>query len=150
MLNRLHLLIWCVAAGLLAIACFQFWHQRNSPLYQRFESQWRQDIALLEESGKLRPAWFEIREIQIVGGTPETRAWLERISPPIRSKGAEGHFDLEVLTIAWEEAGVYGVTLQYTFTDIKTKNSVWEFGRTLILSRPSATKWTTLFGSLSP
>ncbi len=135
MRQKLHLLLWCVAVGILAYVCFAFWTRHNAPLVKRFETQWREDVEQLETSGKLPAAWFDLGELEIIGGTPETRDWLKRIQIPLNTKKA-GHYKMEVLVVVWEEEGKRGTLVQYNLIELKSKNNIWELGRTLILSRP--------------
>ncbi len=135
--QRLHLFFWCISVSLFAFVILNFWNDRNAPLYRKFESKWAQDVQLLESSKKVHPGWFETKEIEIIGGTPETKAWLKRIQAPLKpKKEKDGSYKLEILTVAWEEEGKRGALVQYNLVDLKTQNMVWELGRTLILSQP--------------
>lgn len=124
-------------AGLSAYVALDFWNSRNAPLFKIFERQWHQDVETLEASGKLPKPWFAIKDLEIYGGTPESKAWLKRIKHPLKTKLAGTH-KLEVLVVAWEEDGKNGVLVQYNLVDLKSQNMVWELGRTLILKDPSA------------
>ena len=132
--QRLHLLLWCAAISLLAFVVLDYWSSRNAPIQIRFERMWRDDVALLEGSTALPKQWFDVSEVEIFGGTPETKGWLRKISPPIAVKTASGQHKLEVLVVAWEEEGIRGVLVQYNLVDLKSKNMIWELGRTIILS----------------
>jgi hypothetical protein len=124
-----------LAIGIVAYVCLDFWSARNAPLYKRLERQWAEDVANLEASGKLPKAWFDVRGIELIGGTPETKEYLSRIHIPFTPK-KDGHFKLEILVVMWEEEGKRGTLLQYNLVDLKTQNNFWELSRTLILSRP--------------
>jgi hypothetical protein len=111
MVQRIHLLLWCSAVGIAAFVCFKVWSQRNTPLYKRFESQWQEDVERLEASKKLPPPWFDLKDLEIIGGTPETKTWLKQIRIPLKTR-PDGHFQMEVLIVAWEEEGKRGVLVQ--------------------------------------
>ena len=137
MTRKLHLFLWCIAIGITAFVCLSFWSKRNAPLYKRFERQWSEDVEHLEASKKLPAPWFDIKELEIIGGTPESKDWLKLIQIPLKTR-EDGHFKMEVLVVAWEEAGKRGTLVQYNVTDLKTKNNIWELGRTFILSQPQS------------
>jgi hypothetical protein len=132
MVRRLALLILCAATGVLAFACLNYWSVKHAPLFRRVQWQWNDDIARLEASHKLPPSWNDVKEIKIIGGTPETKALLPRLEVPLKAN-PEGHFGMEILLVLWEESGKRGILIQYNIEDLKTKNTVAEIGRTLIL-----------------
>lgn len=132
----------CIAG--LAYVLLDFWSAHNAPLFLRFERQWREDVQALEASGKLPKEWFDVRDVQLIGGTPETRTLLRKVVSPLKSN-ANGQHRLEALIVLWEEEGVLGVLIQYNLEELKSKNNIWELGRTLILSQPNAKKtWKAL------
>jgi hypothetical protein len=132
MIRKLPVILWCFAFGITSFVLLDYWSQRNAPLAKRFESLWREDVEQLEASKKLPAPWNDIRDLEVFAGTSETREWLNLITVPLHSK-KDGHFRLEVLLVAWEEDGKRGVLVQYDLVDLKTKNNIWELGRTLIL-----------------
>jgi hypothetical protein len=134
--SRLHLLFWCVAVGLLSYIVLDFWSTRNAPLFRKLELQWAQDVELLESSKKLPPGWFDVKEVEITGGTPETKGILRKIRIPVQVKKEDGQHKVEVLVVVWEEEGKRGALIQYNLVNLKTGNMIWELGRTLILSQP--------------
>lgn len=143
----MHLLIWCVAVGIGAFACLNYYSQSRAPLYKKFERQWRDDVKLLEASQRLPKPWFNVKDLEIIGGTPETKDWLKRIDIPLQTK-LDGQFHLEVLVVAWEEDGKRGALVQYNLVDIKSGNNIWELGRTFILSKPPTKGWKSTFEEL--
>lgn len=134
-LDRLFLLFWCISAGLLAYVLLQIYSARQAPLYKKFELQWAADVELLEKSPKLPAVWKDVHDVQVIGGTPETKAWLRRIQVPI-TVNPKGKNHMEILVVAWEENGKRGVLLQYNIEDRETKNTLLELSRNLILSKP--------------
>lgn len=135
MRQRLPLLLLCAAFGIVAFVLLDFWTVRNAPLYKRLERQWAEDVATLEESKKLPKQWYDVGEVEVIGGTPETKEYLGRIQVPVKAKKG-GKNKLEILVVVWEEEGKRGTTVQYDLIDPETKNNFWELGRTYILSTP--------------
>lgn len=136
-LRRIALLICCVAVSTASFVILDFWSARNGPLGKRFERQWRADIRQLEDSGKLPKPWSDLREVVIIGGTPETKKMLRQLNHhPVKTKN-DGQHRMEVLIVAWEEEGVQGVLVQYNIEEVESKENVYELGRTLILNRPN-------------
>lgn len=134
-LRRLALLTSCLAVALLSFTLLDFWSSRNAPLFKRFERQWRDDVETLEQSGKLPKEWTDIKEIELIGGTPDTKKFLSLVKVPLKTN-PNGHHRLEVLVVLWEEDGVRGVLVQYNLAESGTKKYSWELGRTFILSKP--------------
>lgn len=135
-LKRASSLLLCLSVAILSFVVLDFWSSRNAPLFKRFERQWSEDVEQLEKSKKLPKSWFDVSEVELIGGTPETKDWLRRIKVPLEPKKADGKHKLEILVVVWEEEGNRGVMVQYNLVDLETKNMVFELGRTLILSRP--------------
>lgn len=134
MKQRLPLLFIGIALGIAAAVCFDYYLSKNAPLYRRLERQWSDDVQQLEASKKLPPGWFDVKDLEIYGGTPETKQWLARIKVPLKTKPT-GLNKLEVLVVAWEEEGKRGALVQYNLVDLKTQNNYWELARTFILSQ---------------
>lgn len=146
--KRLAPLALCLGVGIVSFVLLDFYSTRNAPLYKELERQWHEDVETLEASGKLPKGWFAAKELEIYGGTPETKSWLKRIKIPLKSKD-KGEFRLEVLVVAWEEEGIIGALVQYNLIDLKSKNMIWELGRTLTLRRPrSQDPWKSLLEDL--
>lgn len=134
--KRLHLLFWCVAVGVLSYIVLDLWSTRNAPLFRKLETQWAEDVKLLESSKNLPQGWFDVKEVEVFGGTPETKAVLRKIKIPVGVKKENGDHKLEVLVVVWEEEGKRGALIQYNLVNLKTGNMIKEIGRTLILSKP--------------
>ena len=132
MMRQTMLLFWALASGILAYVCFQVWSEKHAPLFKKFEILWAEDVANLEASHKLPPAWHHLKELKIVGGTPESKMLLKRVQSPIHLD-PEGKFSMEALIVLWQESGKTGALIQYNIEDIENKNTVAEIGRTLIL-----------------
>lgn len=134
---RFDLMFLGLAFAALAYVLLSAWSLRNAPLWVRFERAWAADVAALEASGKLPAAWADVRELELIGGTPESRAWLKRIKIPLRTN-PRGQSRMDVLVVAWDEAGKRGALVQYNIEDLKTKNMRAEIARTLILTTPAS------------
>ena len=134
--KRIYLLFWCASIAIFAYVLLDFWNSRNAPLYKRFERQWADDVHSLEASPKLPKPWFDVREVEIFGGTPESKKWLRQIKIPVGQKKANGEHKLEVLIVPWVEEGKTGVMIQYNLVHLKSQNMIFELGRTLILNEP--------------
>ena len=132
---RFEFLFFGAAVAALAFVVLNAWSQRNAPMWKRLEQRWADDVALMETSGKLPPAWSDLKSIELIGGTPETRGWLKLARSPLRVNPA-GHHHMDVLIVGWEENGKRGALVQYNIEDGRTKNMIKEIGRTLILSVP--------------
>ncbi len=143
-LRRISLLACCFGVATASYVLLDFWSARHAPLFRRFERQWIEDVRQLEASPKLPKQWFDVKEFEIIGGTPETKKWLRQIEVPLKAN-PEGKHRMDVLVVVWEEEGVRGVLVQYNLEELKSKNNIWELGRTLILSRPTDKKsWQAL------
>lgn len=138
-MRRLSLLIACFAVAMASFVLLDFWSTRNAPPYLKFERLWEEDVDQLEKSGRLPKGWSDLKDIDVIGGTPETKKWLRLVKVPIKTV-SNGKHRMDVLVVVWEEEGVRGVLVQYNLEDIKTKNNLWELGRTFILSRPTDKK----------
>lgn len=133
MRQKLPFILLALAVGMAAYVCFDYWLTNNAPLYRRLERQWAEDVDQLEASKKLPAAWFDVRDLEIYGGTPESKEWLSRIKVPIKTK-KDGQHKMEVLVVVWEEEGKRGVLVQFNLVDLKSKNNIYELGRTYILN----------------
>jgi hypothetical protein len=135
--KRIYLLFWCAAVGLTSYVLLDFYSRQRAPLYKRLERQWTADVKALEASCKLPASWHDVKTIEVIGGTPETKAWLQRIQVPLK-ENPKGKHHMEVLVVAWEENGKIGTLVQYNIEDGKTRNTLLELGRTFILSTPTS------------
>ena len=135
-MKRAYLLMWCAALAILAFVLLEQWNVRNAPMHQRFERQWAEDVTALEASPKLPKPWFDVSQIEVIGGTPDTKGFLRRVQVPLKVKNPNGQYKLEALVVLWTEDNQNGVMIQYNITDLKTNNMVYELGRTLVLNQP--------------
>lgn len=133
-MHRAYLFLWCAAVGICAFLILDYHQGRNASDQKRFEQWWADDVASLEASPKLPKPWFQVSEVEVFGGTPASKAWLREIQIPIHQKNPKGQFKLEALVVPWEENGNTGVMVQYNLVDLKSKNMIFELGRTMVLS----------------
>jgi hypothetical protein len=143
-MRRFSLLLACLAVATASFVLLDFWSSRNAPPYLKFERLWQEDVEQLEKSGKLPKGWSDLKDIEVIGGTAETKKWLRLVTTPIKTT-PNGKHRMDVLVVVWEEDGVRGVMVQYNLEDLKTKNNIWELGRTFILSRPTDKKGWSAF-----
>lgn len=122
-----------MAFALSSYLILDLWSSRNGPIGQRFQRLWYNDVRLMEDSGKLPKPWWNIKEVTVVGGTPDTKKMLRQVAHPIKTS-PDGQYNMEILIVYWEEEGVRGVLVQYNIEDIKSRENVFEEGRTLVLS----------------
>lgn len=147
-LRRFALLSGCLAVAIASYVLLDFWSRRNGPLYRRFEHQWQEDVRLLESSPRLPKQWFDVKEIELIGGTPETKKWLAQIQVPLKTN-PNGKHRMDVLVVVWEEEGVRGVMVQYNLEELASKNNIWESGRTFIVKKAGKQHpWRDLFEDL--
>jgi hypothetical protein len=126
------LIIASVLSMLLVLVAFlklSFW---LAPPEEKFSRAWKEDIQLLEKSGKLPKEWQSIKAVEMTGDNSPVQNWLPGLVAPIK-KNPEGNYQLNVFLIHWLEDNRYGVVIQYHLVDLNTKNTIWEIGRTLKL-----------------
>lgn len=133
-LRRLSLLACCVSLASASYVVLDYWSRNHAPLPVRFERLWHEDVANLEASPNLPKQWFDVKELNIIAGTPETKEWLRQVEIPL-NPNLKGKHHMDILVVVWEEDGIRGVLVQYNLED-ERKNHIWELGRTLILERP--------------
>jgi len=96
---------------------------------EKLLTTWREDILLLEKSGKLPKEWKEIHHVTVNSDNSPVHEWLEKIKTPIQTV-PNGRYDLEVFMVQWIDSYRYGVVVQYKLTDLTNSNTIWELGRT--------------------
>ncbi len=131
-MNRAYLLLWCAAAGIVAFLLLDYHQSRNLPKHKLFEQWWADDVANLEASPKLPKPWFDVREVEVFGGTPVAKGWIREIDIPLRQKNPNGKYKLEALVVPWDEDGKSGVMVQYNLSEFESKNMIFELGRTMV------------------
>lgn len=89
----------------------------------------KQDFDSLRSTGYLPKNWNEIGSIEVHGDKYPERPWLHTVSLPLFLK-PNGERHLEVQVLPWESEGRFGAVVNYELLDRKTKNTLWEFGRT--------------------
>ncbi len=133
--RRIALLLLGTALVAVAFELFDVWKFERAPIQQRFEWQWREDVRRLEASDKLPPQWFDVKEIEVIPGTPETKEWLSKVKVPLKTK-ADGKHKLDVLIVMWSENDGAAM-VQYNLEEISSRNNIFELGRTLSLGSKS-------------
>lgn len=133
--RRIGLLIMALGLAVLSYVAFDLYGSRPQPLHKQLERLWADDIRTLEASKKLPAVWADVGKIGVIPTDPETKEWLGHIQVPLKPN-PNGTHTMEVLLVGWEESGKRGVMIQYNIEDAKTKNTLMELGRNLILSAP--------------
>lgn len=98
----------------------------------KFLRSWQDDTALLRKTKSLPPAWDHIREIEIKSDNSPATNWVDSLKSRITTDPT-GTFKLNVMVIHWIEGNRYGAIVQYSLTDTKSGNTIWEISRTLHL-----------------
>lgn len=99
---------------------------------QRLEHLIATDFNRLRSSHILPKAFDSISHIEVVTGTEQARNWLEKIKLPVEQR-PDGEFKLEVLLMSFEDEGRTAAVIQYNIVNNKTRDMVWELGRTFYL-----------------
>lgn len=91
-----------------------------------------EDLKRLELEKKLPKDWNRIRSINLYQKEDDEIKWLKKVKLEIKTNPS-GDRHLEVELIPWKLKNMSGATVNYHLLDIKSENSVWEFGRTFEL-----------------
>ncbi len=128
---------WVLVISSLALAfliAFYGFDQRYwlLPPEQKLISSWKSDLQLIKDKNQAA-LLKRVGQIRLRANDHSPAAeWVERIQAPIE-KSKSGDILADVFLIHQIEGHRYGVVVQYEFIDIKTKNKVGEFARTLWL-----------------
>lgn len=100
----------------------------------KIESLWKRDMVRLVQAQTLPKEWGDIGEVIMNPVSPKAKEWASQIEVPVGlHKG--GQHRLEIFFDEWkDEQGQFGVVIQYSLIHIPSKNTIWEGGRTLVLS----------------
>ena len=99
---------------------------------EKFLSSWQEDVRLLKKKNALPASWDHIREVEVKSDNSPAIDWIESLKSQVKID-PNGTHKLNVLVIHWIEKTKYGVIVQYSITDIKSGNTIWEISRTLHL-----------------
>jgi hypothetical protein len=98
----------------------------------RLETLWTRDLQRLREAKVLPKGFEDIQSIELTAATELTRKWQKHLHIPIKTSPA-GHYRLEILLLSWDEGNTLAAIVQYNLIDLRSKDMVWELGRTFIL-----------------
>lgn len=98
----------------------------------KFITSWQDDVRLLRKTKSLPNGWDHIREVEIKSDNSPAIEWGESMRPQLKID-PNGTYKLNVMVIHWIEKNEYGAIVQYSITDLKSGNTVWEISRTLHL-----------------
>lgn len=92
-----------------------------------------EDFASLQRSGQLPKAWGSIATVELRMNSTLARALLGRHRPTFqRVKDGSSYLELEVMDLPDDENP--GIIIQASLFDIKSKNKVFEIGRTYTMN----------------
>lgn len=103
--------------------------QAPPPHKLQLQSLWEDDLKLLRSHKKLHKDWEKIKEVEMIGGTPTAKKWVQSLKSPLKTN-PKGLYKLEVLVLSWNDQKAEGAIVQYDLIDMKSGNLVWELGRT--------------------
>lgn len=101
---------------------------------QLFTSLISDDLKTLNETKELPPEWEDIAKIDIEMTSTLARALLGNSNPPIQTK-KDGLYKLEMTFLDLPDDQNPGVIVQMSLFDIKTKNKIFEIGRTYTMNQ---------------
>lgn len=99
---------------------------------EKFLTSWQDDVRLLRKNHSLPASWDHIREVEVKSDNSPALDWIESLKQQIHID-PNGTFKLNVMVIHWIEKNKYGAIVQYSITDTRSGNTVWEISRTLHL-----------------
>jgi hypothetical protein len=119
-----------VAAGVAAVT-FHADYWMLAPK-DKFLRSWQEDLKLLRKNKALPASWDHIREVEVKSDNSPAIDWVESVKKQTKLD-PNGTFKLNVMVIHWIEKTKYGAIVQYSITDTRSGNTVWEISRTLHL-----------------
>lgn len=103
----------------------------------RIESLWKRDLVRLVQAQSLPKEWSDIKEVKLNPVSEKSKEWAQNLQVPIGVK-PQGQHRLEIFFDEWkDETGQFGAVIQYSLIHIPSNNTIWEGGRTLVLSEDS-------------
>lgn len=99
---------------------------------EKFLKSWQDDTALLRKTKNLPAGWDHIKTVEIKSDNSPATTWVDNLKQRI-PVDPNGTYKLNVIVIHWIEGNRYGAIVQYSLTDTKSGNTVWEISRTLHL-----------------
>src|ERR1700692_1590925 len=100
----------CLMFAVLAYVVLDTWRFENLKPVAKLQQLWEEDMLALNQGGRLPSEWSQIREIQLLGGNEESKAWLKQIQIPVHLN-KEGTYRLQILLVSWAEEGKIGAYL---------------------------------------
>jgi hypothetical protein len=116
-----------------AVAAYAF----NLPYWamkpqEKFATEWRNDLSLLQKSGKLPKEWDNLSDVEFTSNDTQVQDWYQKTKSPFSTK-KDGAYKLQVLAVHFIEGHRYGVMLQYNWIENKSGNTVGELSRRMKL-----------------
>ena len=125
------LIIGLLAIGTVAAVSLRAQYWLLTPK-EKFMTSWQEDLALLRKSKNLPAGWDHIQKVEIKSDSSAAIDWVQSLKPKIKIDSA-GNYKLNIMVIHWIEKNKYGAIVQYSMTDLKSGNLIWEISRTLHL-----------------
>jgi hypothetical protein len=91
--------------------------------------EWNRDLTQLKAKKQLPSGFDSIKEIRYTPMSKMSAQWISGTRIPI-SLNHEGKYRLSVEVDHWVEKQKAAAIINYQLIDIKSGNTVWEFGRT--------------------
>lgn len=102
------------------------------PPHEKFATEWRQDLKLLEKSGHFPKEWQNLADVEFTSNDTQVQDWYKKTGIPFTTK-KDGANKLQILGVHYIDGYRYGVLLQYVVIDAKSGNKTHELARTLKL-----------------
>lgn len=97
-----------------------------------FSSVIQKDLKLLKKDKKLRRIFAKVSEVQVKPMSKVAQKWLNKNHFPLRMN-YKGNLRAEISIDHYKEGNKLFAIVEYHFVDLTTKNTYWEFARTLRL-----------------
>ena len=92
-------------------------------------NKWKEDLAKLKQNNQLPGGFDSIKEINYSPLSSMAGQWVSGIIIPISVK-KDGKYRLNLEIDSWSENNKTAAVVHYQMIEIRSGNTVWEFGRT--------------------
>lgn len=99
---------------------------------EKFATEWRKDLSLLQDSGKLPKDWQSLSAVEFNSNDTQVQDWFQKTKSPFAIK-KDGTHKLLIVGVHFTEGNRYGVLFQYNWIENKSGNTVGELSRRLKL-----------------
>ena len=123
-----------MSLSLCSFLLMEYYRFENATHAEKLQRMWEEDVSLLTSLKKLPASWGSLKEIKYSATSKEDFQLVQKLTSPIRLN-KDGKFRMNILLLSWEDGNEKGYVFQYDIFNIKTKNLVWELGRTFVLEQ---------------